>query len=75
MTTISSTWLLLRWNFFSNQRLSQKEMDKIKAPIQRPEMVSSIPSQRERPKPPATATVQTGHMSIILAELFRKNNR
>lgn len=35
-------------------------------PIQIPEMVSSTPRYLERPKPPATATVQTGQTALAV---------
>jgi len=50
--------------FFFNQFMVQPIIETVKAPSQRPEIVSSTPIQRDIPTAEAAATVQTGQKAM-----------
>ncbi|MCL5073799.1 MAG: hypothetical protein M1308_23335 [Actinobacteria bacterium] len=51
-----------KWRYFWVGLANTIDKEIIKAPIQSPEIVSSILSQRDKPKPAPIATVHTGHI-------------
>ena len=67
MTVIKSRPLKLN-SFLLNQLIVHIVKETVSPPIQRPVMVSSMPSHRENPTPAPTAIVQTGQTAKAFPE-------